>query len=444
MKDLARTLGRYFPWLLGFRVRAIVWYRLLTYPLRFIPVSSKYFGPPKGIYKNLRHYSRHPASRQSLTFIPLSRRKSGLRKLPPTNSRSVERRFSEMKRYRVFESSVGILRRGRVWGKDGGVVITPNDRIIRELSPVNYTFRMDLHHAFAKVKLPRVRRYRRIVHLITWCAESNFWHWTYDLLPRLDLVARAGIDLTDAHYLINHRNLSYQMEGLKRLGIPMDKVIMADETVHVEADELVVPSLLNINLDTDSFAYSAETYRFLRNTFLEKPGEGEEEARPRVFVSREKSRRKAPNEDCLFAALREYGFEKFVLEDHSLAEQARLFASAEFVVAFHGAGLANLAFCRPGTRVIEIFLPDFIVSNFWTVSEQLGLSYHTYCEDERHLGVMGQRYRRELIQEISVEQFMCFFKRVQHDAPPAARETAKSWPGPAGREAAPMQALALA
>ena len=42
------------------------------------------------------------------------------------------------------------------------------------------------------------------------------------------------------------------------------------------------------------------------------------------------------------------------MEDYPLAKQARLIHEAEIVVATHGAGLANLVFARPGTRVIEI------------------------------------------------------------------------------------------
>src|SRR5207248_3286910 len=80
--SLLRTLARYFPSLLRWRIHLIVAWRWISYPLRFLPVSSKYFGPPKGEYKNLRHFSRDPASRGLLTFIQLSKWRIGRRKLP--------------------------------------------------------------------------------------------------------------------------------------------------------------------------------------------------------------------------------------------------------------------------------------------------------------------------------------------------------------------------
>ena len=118
------------------------------------------------------------------------------------------------------------------------------------------------------------------------------------------------------------------------------------------------------------------------------------------------------NEAELFAALEEYSFEKVFLEDYALEEQARLFDSAECVVGFHGAGLTNIMFCRPGTRIVEIFSPDFIVTNFWTFSEQIGLRYYCYCEDEHYTGVHGGRFQRVVELNISVPAFMHFFAQV--------------------------------
>ena len=35
-------------------------------------------------------------------------------------------------------------------------------------------------------------------------------------------------------------------------------------------------------------------------------------------------------------------------------EQVELFSNAEFIVGLHGSGFANLAFCRPNTKVVEM------------------------------------------------------------------------------------------
>ena len=41
----------------------------------------------------------------------------------------------------------------------------------------------------------------------------------------------------------------------------------------------------------------------------------------------------------------------------------------------HGAGLGNLAFCRPGTQVIELFPENFTKSTYLWLSKRLGLDY---------------------------------------------------------------------
>ncbi len=44
----------------------------------------------------------------------------------------------------------------------------------------------------------------------------------------------------------------------------------------------------------------------------------------------------------------------------SITEQANIFYHADVVVAVHGAALANLAFCRPGTKIFEILSPNWL------------------------------------------------------------------------------------
>ena len=42
------------------------------------------------------------------------------------------------------------------------------------------------------------------------------------------------------------------------------------------------------------------------------------------------------------------------LENKSVREQVNIFWNAKLVIAVHGAGMANLVSCRPGTHVVEV------------------------------------------------------------------------------------------
>lgn len=52
-----------------------------------------------------------------------------------------------------------------------------------------------------------------------------------------------------------------------------------------------------------------------------------------------------------------------------------LFANAKIVIAPHGAGLTNLIFCKPGTKVLEIF-QSHEDDTYCYLAQVLGLDYH--------------------------------------------------------------------
>ena len=75
------------------------------------------------------------------------------------------------------------------------------------------------------------------------------------------------------------------------------------------------------------------------------------------------------------AALAEHGFEAVEMERLDLDAQIALMAEAEAVVAPHGAGLANMLFCRAGAKVLEIADPAYPNPNFYAMAAGLGLDY---------------------------------------------------------------------
>ena len=64
------------------------------------------------------------------------------------------------------------------------------------------------------------------------------------------------------------------------------------------------------------------------------------------------------------------------MDGRSVAEQAELFASAEVVVGTHGAALANLVFCRPGTVVVELMGTNTASTLYTSLSWRRSLRYH--------------------------------------------------------------------
>ena len=113
----------------------------------------------------------------------------------------------------------------------------------------------------------------------------------------------------------------------------------------------------------------------------------------RIFVSRRGARRRTlgGEDDPGFQhALTEAGFVTLELAGRGLAEQARLFRAARWIVGPHGSGLSNLLFCAPGASVLEINAP-------------IGAETETRPHTRRLAARRGLRYE-ELLLDASVPE----------------------------------------
>jgi capsular polysaccharide biosynthesis protein len=96
----------------------------------------------------------------------------------------------------------------------------------------------------------------------------------------------------------------------------------------------------------------------------------------RIFLSRaDATRRRFRDEHLLWDKLKKRGFEKVEFAAMSLAEQIDCMRRAEAVVAPHGAGLTNLVWADPGTKVAELFAKEYINACYWLIADMLGQHY---------------------------------------------------------------------
>jgi capsular polysaccharide biosynthesis protein len=201
---------------------------------------------------------------------------------------------------------------------------------------------------------------RRLVGLTLFAAVDGFsyYHWLVGTLPKLLLARRAGLAWTDLDQIVvnpKHKNRTpFQREALALLGVPLDRLVWLDRGLHLACDELVLPSAPCREEQTRLEPWALA---LLRDAFLDAalaaPAAGE--APRRLFISRARAnRRRLANEDAVRALVERHGYTAVHLETLPWLVQLQWLARAEAVVALHGAGLGNLAFCSPGTRVIEI------------------------------------------------------------------------------------------
>ncbi len=204
----------------------------------------------------------------------------------------------------------------------------------------------------------------------------NYFHWMVDILPALDLLCRSGLLEQGIPILIHgYQGKAFQVQSLAALGIPTERLLSFEQVggSHVQARNLIVPSPAG-----PVGCLTPRSWQVLQQ--LAPLGGGADPLLPRrIYISRRAARwRRVINEAEVLEALRPWGFVPVQLEALSLAEQIALMQRAEAVIGIHGAGLTNLAFCQPGTVVIEIFPTNAVLPYFWILAQVAGLKYFPF------------------------------------------------------------------
>jgi capsular polysaccharide biosynthesis protein len=160
---------------------------------------------------------------------------------------------------------------------------------------------------------------------------------------------------------------------LDRLEVPPEKRVWAAPDTLIQADVLLVPSLPSTSL----------TYHSWLPEFLRRAVEVSKAPPPRrrIYVSRRGFSRQVADEERLLALLLERDFEIYDPSDR--IDQPDDFFEAAVVVGAHGAALANLAFCRPGTRVLELLPTDNAYPFYYSLASAGGLTYGYLAGESR-------------------------------------------------------------
>ncbi|HEV7300601.1 MAG TPA: glycosyltransferase family 61 protein [Tepidisphaeraceae bacterium] len=322
--------------------------------------------------------ARDPAARHSFQLLhPATEIR---RALPKTIEKTVHWRFRAGEVTTQPATFVATIEQGRAYNE--GAVITPDDQLLADVSWMivagEYSKDASDHAVFKNRRLPPLHKVDGRVAVLSATSGRGYYHWMFDVLPRLHLLREAGISLDSIdRFLVNNYVSRFHIETLSILGIPRGKIMESHWNPHVKADQLIVPSLVG---DTGYVpVYACE---FLRDTFLPKvPIDGAARPKRLYFNRTQVTHRRVTNETEVIDLLGRHGFESITLENLPLTEQIALLAGAEVVVVPHGAGLTNIVFCKPGTKIIELLSPNAVNVMYWTISNQVGLDYYYVLSD---------------------------------------------------------------
>lgn len=258
-------------------------------------------------------------------------------------------------------------------------VITENGYLIGDLSPEspalspNHPDSHPKHHSLLKNRiLSPVTNIRGTVVVLTGLLNNIYFHWLFDILPRIHLLELAKIHLDKIDYFLVDNRTNFQRETLNILNIPSEKIIKLSFPTHIQADKLIVPSFPGAIAWMPLWSCDFLREKILGNKLKEKVINNR-----RIYISRNKcNNRRLINEDEIIEFLQGYNFEVVTLENLSVKQQAELMYEAEIVISPHGSGLSNLVFCQRNTKVIEIFATNYVYPCYWLVSNLVKLDYY--------------------------------------------------------------------
>ncbi|MBP3041454.1 glycosyltransferase family 61 protein [Bacillaceae bacterium Marseille-Q3522] len=310
--------------------------------------------PPKDFYFSTLDWVKNTGNQECLFEIYPELKIPGV-------SRTEEYKIIEGKPEYSNKAFVAILPGGRVLSDRA--VISPDNKLLWDLS-VEWMAPPEQHSIFKEEKLPPLTMSEETVAMLNHPASNNYFHWMLEALARIHLIEQSKIKIDK--YIINHHSLPFQLETLEAWGISDDRIIVPHHHFHLKAKQLVVPSYVNLP--------NIWSCKYVREFLLNRVRIKKNKQYKRIYITR-KNRRKVTNEKEILHVLHKYGFKSISPESMSVQEQLEVFYSAEIVIAAHGAGLANLVFCQPGTRVIELFAPSYIEPHYWLISRLMDLDY---------------------------------------------------------------------
>ena len=252
---------------------------------------------------------------------------------------------------------------GRVFG--AGSVLAPDGKSLARDVSLDFGKRFEEHWLLTYGKIPPPQSVPGATAVVATTLGSGYGHWLLDELPRLLALPRGA-----AERVIAHATQPFGRLALEHRGWSGEAVLPAARDLHFQCEQLLVPSLVGTVVEParralDRIGAFASAFHTAQSPWGE-----------RIYLTRERARRRrVSNETELWAELETFGFVKVRLEELSWPEQINAFRHAKVVVAPHGAGLANLVFCGPGTRVVELFSRSYLHGCFWRLAALQALDY---------------------------------------------------------------------
>jgi len=199
--------------------------------------------------------------------------------------------------------------------------------------------------------------------------EENYFHFYNDVLAKLFFLEKHGVDVRSIPVIISHKlwEKPYFQYYLQRSTLLQSIQWVVQRRQYIHCTHVIFCKPLT---------HSNGLWRLVVAPLLPRAIQTENR---RIFITRHKSRlRFIENSSEIEAICRDYRYEIVDTDKLTPSQQIELFAGASHVVAIHGAGLTNMAFCPPGCHVLELFPPPelgYLPYHYILLAKMKGFSY---------------------------------------------------------------------
>ena len=306
------------------------------------------------------------SSDQEVSYVEIYPSEQSTLLTPITIHKQINSDFSKTQVF-TKEVFVSILKNAQAYAESmASVVVSSSNQILEDIS----TGHSNLVVASGKLYKPYILN-GKVAFLSSKWGSSCYFHWMLEILPRIELLRKIGIKLESIdNFVLYQSNRKFNLDTLNQLGIPQTKIIDSYDYPYIQAKQLLTPSIIG------GVRGSQWVLDFLRQTFLDSSSSCDKSSKF-IYISRRNALgRRVINEEEVTELLSKYGFECVLPESMSVKEQASLLSQAKVVITPHGSGLTNIVFCKPGTKIIELFSPDYINPCYWQLSNKCNLEYY--------------------------------------------------------------------
>jgi capsular polysaccharide biosynthesis protein len=269
------------------------------------------------------------------------------------------------------EIGIGILKNASVL-YDHGWVITEDDAYIHDANVKFMDESINPRYAILRRPKPRVLR-GPVLNLTSFQASYNFGHFLLDALSRVHIARTAGLTWSDFETILVPSFKSLDADWMfERLGLPKEKTLTIQRKESVLCETLFQPSFPGVTQD-----YEPWVGKFHRSLVPDQ----EQPTDDLYYVPRRAKVRRMKNEDEVEAYLQGRGFRSLNMAELSPTQ----LAGAKVVVGAHGAALTSIAFCKPGTKVVELMPSTHQHLYFLTLGMSCDHDYRLLvCKSEDH------------------------------------------------------------